>query len=56
MDTLFHVTVRNEQDEVFEFDSTRPVVHIDLPAGRFFITVRCAQHDAHAPPAGASMH
>jgi len=42
MDTLFHVTVRNEDDEVFEFEATQPVVHLDIPAGRYVITVRCA--------------
>ena len=56
MDALFHVTVRSEQDEVLEFHSTQPVVHIDLPAGRFFITVRCTQCQAEQPPAGARMH
>ena len=39
--TLFHVTVRNEDDEVFEFEATQPVVHLDIPAGRYVITVRC---------------
>jgi hypothetical protein len=43
MATLFHVTVRNAQDEVMEFESTQPVLHIDVPAGRYLITVRCAQ-------------
>ena len=42
MATLFHVTVRNEDDEVFEFEATQPVVHLDIPAGRYVITVRCA--------------
>ena len=43
MNALFHVTIRSEQDgEVIEFDSTQPVLHIDMPAGRFLITVRCA--------------
>jgi hypothetical protein len=50
MSTLFHVTIRSEQDEVIEFDSTQPVLHIDMPAGRFMITVRCAQ-EGPAPPA-----
>ena len=56
MDTLFHVTVRNEQDETIEFDSAQPVVHIDLPAGRYFITVRCAQHDPQPRAPAASIH
>ena len=42
MATLFHVTVRNDEDEIFEFESTQPVVHLDIPAGRYVITVRCA--------------
>lgn len=41
MATLFHVTVRNEDDEVFEFEATQPVVHLDIPAGRYIVTVRC---------------
>lgn len=45
MPTLFHVTVRNAQDEVMEFESTQPVLHIDFPAGRYLITVRCAQDE-----------
>jgi hypothetical protein len=43
MEALFHVTVRNDDDEeVFEFEATEPVVHLDIPAGRYVITVRCA--------------
>ena len=42
MSTLFHVTIHGEKDEVIEFDSSQPVLHIDMPAGRFLITVRCA--------------
>jgi hypothetical protein len=43
MSALFHVTIQNERDgEVIEFDSSQPVLHIDMPAGRFLITVRCA--------------
>jgi hypothetical protein len=42
MDTLFHVTVRNDDDEVFEFEATQSVVHLDIPAGRYVITLRCA--------------
>ena len=41
MASLFHVTVRNDHDEVFEFEATQPVVHLDIPAGRYVITVRC---------------
>jgi len=43
MPTLFHITVQNDQDEVMEFESTQPVLHIDIPAGRYLITVRCVQ-------------
>ncbi|HEX6267252.1 MAG TPA: hypothetical protein VFZ81_10185 [Burkholderiales bacterium] len=51
MNALFHVSIRSEQDgEVIEFDSTQPVLHIDMPAGRFLITVRCA---TQAPGAAA---
>ena len=48
---LFHVTVRNDDDEVFEFEATQPVVHLDIPAGRYVITVRCA---ASPRPAGSA--
>ena len=34
--------MRSDDDEVFEFDATHPVVHLDIPAGRYMITVRCA--------------
>jgi hypothetical protein len=44
---MFHVTIRSEQDgEVIEYDSMQPVLHIDMPAGRFLITVRCAAENA----------
>ncbi len=46
MATLFHVTVRNAEDEVMEFECSEPVLHIDIPAGRYLITVRCD----HAEP------
>jgi hypothetical protein len=42
MTTLFHVTVRSDQDEVFEFEATQPIVHLDIPTGRYLITVRCS--------------
>lgn len=51
MSGLFHVTIRSEHDEVIEFESTQPVLHIDMPAGRFVITVRCAQDAQPARPA-----
>ena len=41
MTTLFHVTVRSDDDEVFEFEATQPVVRLDIPTGRYLITVRC---------------
>jgi hypothetical protein len=51
MNALFHVTIRSEPDgEVIEFDSTQPVLHIDMPAGRFLITVRCAKEVQGEPP------
>jgi hypothetical protein len=59
MSTLFHVTIRSEKDEVIEFDSTQPVLHIDMPAGRFVITVRCAgagPHDSAQAAHGGSFH
>ena len=56
MSTLFHVTIHGEKDEIIEFDSSQPVLHIDMPAGRFLITVRCAGagagDDAAAAPGG----
>jgi hypothetical protein len=48
MPTLFHITVRNADDEVMEFESREPVLHIDIPAGRYLITVRCAQEERPA--------
>ena len=56
MSTLFHVTIRSEQNEVVEFDSTQPVLHIDMPAGRFFITVRCAQDAQNANAQKGPLH
>lgn len=41
MTALFHVTVRSEDDEVFEFEATQPILHLDIPGGRYLITVRC---------------
>lgn len=56
MSALFHVTIRSEDDEVFEFDSTQPVLHIDMPAGRFLITVRCAGETPEAAAQGGPLH
>lgn len=50
MATMFRVTIRNEHDEVTEFDSREPVVHIDIPAGRYLITVRCAGSEPDTEP------
>ena len=51
MTTLFHVAVRSEDDEVFEFHATQPVVHLDIAAGRYVITVRCAASPQQPAPA-----
>jgi hypothetical protein len=51
MSGLFHVTIRSEHDEVIEFESSQPVLHIDMPAGRFVITVRCTADAQATPPA-----
>jgi hypothetical protein len=58
MPTLLHVTVRNSDDEVLEFESTQPVVHIDIPEGRYLITVYCAQGEdaVAARVAGGVLH
>jgi hypothetical protein len=57
MSALFHVTIRSEQDgEVIEFDSRQPVLHIDMPAGRFLITVRCAADSAPAADEKGALH
>jgi len=37
---------------LLEFESTQPVMHIDIPAGRYLITVRCAQSRQPAAPPG----
>jgi hypothetical protein len=57
MNPLFHVSIRSEQDgEVIEFDSTQPVLHIDMPAGRFLITVRCAGQAPEGAAQKGSVH
>jgi hypothetical protein len=54
MNALFHVTIRSEQDdEVIEFDSLQPVLHLDMPAGRFLVTIRCL---AERPPFSEELH
>ena len=53
MSALFRVTIRSEDDEVIEFESEQPVVHVDLPAGRFLITVQCTAGERQAE--GASL-
>jgi hypothetical protein len=52
MSPLFQITIRSGDDEVVEFESENPVVHLDMPAGRFHITVRCLQPQSEAalPP------
>ena len=50
MTTLFHITVRNDDDEVFEFEATQPVVHLDIPAGRYVITVSAPSADQPVSP------
>ncbi len=35
------ITVRNEHDEVVEYWTAEPVLHIDVPEGRYVITVSC---------------
>lgn len=57
MSALFHVTIRSEEDgEVIEFDSSQPVLHIDMPAGRFVITVRCANEAPDAAAQKGAVH
>jgi len=59
MTPMFRVTIRSEQDEVVEFESEQPVLHVDLPAGRFLITVQCAagQPDpGRTPPRQDNVH
>ena len=41
---------------MIEFDSTHPVLHIDMPAGRFVITVRCAAENAPANLEKGAVH
>ena len=53
MSALFQITIRGGDDEVVEFESENPVVHLDIPAGRFLITVRCLQGQAEADASGA---
>jgi len=59
MSAMFRVTIRSEQDEVVEFESEQPVLHVDLPAGRFLITVQCAAGQPTAgrtPPRDGQVH
>jgi hypothetical protein len=57
MSALFHVTIRSETNgEVIEFDSTQPVLHVDMPAGRFLITVRCASDKADPTEQKSALH
>jgi hypothetical protein len=35
------ITVRNEHDEIVEYHSGQSVLHLDLPEGRYVITVSC---------------
>jgi hypothetical protein len=59
MSAMFRVTIRSEQDEVVEFESEQPVLHVDLPAGRFLITVQCAAGQPAAersPPRDGKLH
>lgn len=50
MSTIFRITIRSEQDEVVEFESEQPVLHVDMPAGRFLITVQCDAKAASSAP------
>jgi hypothetical protein len=57
MSALFHITIRSENDgEVIEFDSTQPVLHIDMPAGRFLITVRCPADSPSSTEEKGALH
>jgi hypothetical protein len=59
MSAMFRVTIRSEQDEVVEFESEQPVLHVDMPAGRFLITVECAAGQpsaARTPPRESQVH
>ena len=35
----FCITVRNENDEIIEYHTSSSVLHIDIPEGRYVITV-----------------
>lgn len=48
MPTKIHVTVRNQHDEIVEFDTTESVLHIDVPEGRYVITVECRGNEPQA--------
>jgi hypothetical protein len=57
MGKLFRVTIRSEIDgEVIEFDSSQPVLHIAMPAGRFLITVRCGSDKADPTEQKGALH
>ncbi len=45
----FRITVRNQHDEVVEYHCARSVLEIDVPEGRYVITVSSEAVDCGAP-------
>lgn len=35
----FRITIRNENDEIIEYHTAQSVLHLDVPEGRYVITV-----------------
>lgn len=45
MSAGFSITVRNADDKVIEYHTGKSVLHIDVPEGRYVITVSCEAMD-----------
>jgi hypothetical protein len=54
MSAGFRITVRNEHDEVVEYHCARSVLEIDVPEGRYIITVSSEPIDSGVPDAPAA--
>jgi hypothetical protein len=55
MSAGFRITVRNEHDEVVEYHCAKSVLEIDVPEGRYVITVSSEAIESaaqHAPVSG----
>jgi hypothetical protein len=51
MSPRFRITVRNEHDEVVEYHCAKSVLEIDVPEGRYVITVSSDAIECDVPDA-----